>query len=427
LRTVSLAPFHMQATSHWHLFLCEHCLTGTFIWINTVSGAPPLVWHAHLDTTTPLLVNEIWTVPIWLVWGNAVIKGFTSKNKPLGKPLSEGVSSTGQVSNRPLASAAAVLKKQKMTRMVTAKLAKEISHVDDIKSGPRWSLMQWAACNCVGLWRWTLWQKGEALNQRNTCIWVQRCPIDQCQNSSFNSAKSSDSPTLLRQRQILITRPKKAVWMDNRKKCCGKSDGVGSIAFNFVSLAWHNGLLSNKFFLSLQLVHPWEPLPMHDKVNTVLEFCASISCQQHVCVHVSSFVLFWEARCQSCLDIHPNGFLLSSSTCSWSSCSWAWCPQRMNAFQTLLHALARNSESCFRQHLKMVSQILVFGRNACRWLFTVANNVCHFIVVAPAFVQMTTFELRCLHCCQLMKTVMSCVCCWLGFSCNPNCTTLAAS
>jgi len=36
LRTVSLAPFHVQALFRWHLFSCERCLTSTLVQINTV-------------------------------------------------------------------------------------------------------------------------------------------------------------------------------------------------------------------------------------------------------------------------------------------------------------------------------------------------------------------------------------------------------
>jgi len=45
-----VSPQHFWELSHWHLFSCEHCLAGTFVWINAVPGAPPLMWHAHTHT-----------------------------------------------------------------------------------------------------------------------------------------------------------------------------------------------------------------------------------------------------------------------------------------------------------------------------------------------------------------------------------------
>jgi len=67
LSTVSLAPFLMWALSHWHFFK-----------INTVLGAPSLMWHTHIHTYNHAIfshfwvpfVNKIWIDPTWLAsWG----------------------------------------------------------------------------------------------------------------------------------------------------------------------------------------------------------------------------------------------------------------------------------------------------------------------------------------------------------------------
>ena len=88
---VSLGPFHMHALSRWHLFLCEHCLTGTFVDIDIVSLAPSLVWDTHTrmhENTHPTANRENFHEPRHRVASNdkdqsAATAGCTSTSKLL--------------------------------------------------------------------------------------------------------------------------------------------------------------------------------------------------------------------------------------------------------------------------------------------------------------------------------------------------------